>query len=115
MKRDPILYLQDIVDSITHIENYLVGVDKNQFEKDTKIQDAIIRRLEIIGEATKNLPLSLREKYPAVTWKSIAGLRDVLIHGYLGIMADRLWYVLNEKLLPLKKDIQKIIEQEKKP
>ncbi|MEM7827034.1 MAG: DUF86 domain-containing protein [Candidatus Aenigmatarchaeota archaeon] len=85
MKRDEIVYLKDILESIEKIEEYIKGVDKKKFLKDMQLQDSITRRLEIIGEATKNPPTKFRNKHSEAEWKKIAGMRDILIHGYFGI------------------------------
>lgn len=87
MTRNYDLLIYDILESIELIEDYLNGInnDKETFEKTKLVQDSIIRRLEIIGEATKNIPTDIREKYPDVPWKLMAGMRDVLIHSYFGI------------------------------
>ena len=82
MKRNVNLYLGDILKSIKSIESFSEGLTKEKLVSDDLHQSAIIRQLEIIGEATKNIPNSFREKYPEVPWKDISGFRDVMIHGY---------------------------------
>lgn len=69
---------------IKRIEEYVGGVTKDEFFKSTQLQDAIIRRIEIIGEAVKNLPAEIKEGYSDIAWKEVAGMRDILIHGYFG-------------------------------
>ena len=112
MTRDVRLYIEDILDSITKIECYMKNVDQQQFLNDSQIQDSILRRLEIIGEAVKNIPNSFRDKYPQIPWKNIAGLRDILIHEYFGVNIRRAWKVIIEdipnlknNLIAIKKDI----------
>ena len=85
MKRELGLYINDILESIDKIEGYIKNTGQTRFREDQQIQDAVIRRLEIIGEATKNIPDDLRIKYPDIPWKAIAGMRDILIHEYFGI------------------------------
>ena len=78
---------------------------KEQFMSDNKTQDAVMRRLEIIGEAVKNIPEYFRKKYPEISWKQIAGMRDVLIHGYFDINLQRVWLVLEKELPTFKNKI----------
>ena len=105
MKRDLRLYVEDIWESIVAIEEYTRGVSKPEFEDDRKLQDAVARRLETIGEAAKHLPDDFRLRYPDVPWKQIAGLRDVLIHEYFNVRIMRVWYVVANDLPALKQAI----------
>jgi uncharacterized protein with HEPN domain len=114
MKRDLLLFLDDILDSIRKIELFSKNFTKKKFEKDEKTQDAIVRRLEIIGEAVKNIPDYFREKYPKIPWRKIAGFRDIIIHAYFGINLDRVWAVVKEDLPELKKKIEFILSKENK-
>ncbi len=82
--KDDNIYIKHILESICLIETYLKGVTKQEFLSSLKLQDAIIRRLEIIGEATKKVSIGFRKKYPAIPWKEMAGTRDILIHEYFG-------------------------------
>jgi uncharacterized protein with HEPN domain len=102
VKRDLRLYVEDIWESILAIEEYTGNVSKSEFESDRKLQDAVARRLETIGEAAKNLPDDFRLRYPDVPWKQIAGLRDVLIHEYFNVREVRVWYVVANDLPALK-------------
>ncbi len=108
MKRDLRVYIEDILESIEKIEDYIDGVTKHIFYGETKIQDCVFRRLEIIGEAAKSIPDDFREKYPEIPWKSIAGMRDVLIHGYFEVKLERVWKVVEKDLPDLKRNIMKI-------
>ncbi|HMQ49204.1 MAG TPA: DUF86 domain-containing protein [Saprospiraceae bacterium] len=85
IKRDQIVFLEDIVDCIDKIEAYMYGLSEIEFEKNSEKQDAVIRRIEIIGEAVKNISNEVKEKYPTIPWKEMAGMRDVLIHQYFGV------------------------------
>jgi uncharacterized protein with HEPN domain len=108
MTRDVRLYLEDILDSISKIERYIHGVDEQRFVDDVQLQDSVLRRLEVIGEATKNIPQSIRDKYPHIPWRNIAGLRDVLIHAYFGVNLHRTWKVVNEDIPDLRNKIQQV-------
>ena len=88
------MYLEDILESIEKIEKYTHGLTLEQFEQNTESQDAVIRRLEILGEAVKGVPVEIREQYPAISWKQIAGMRDVLIHEYANVSLVRVWNVI---------------------
>ncbi len=103
MKRDLMLFIDDILENIGFIEDSTRKLSKAKFKSDRDIVDATIRRLEVIGEAVKNLPGSLTSKYPGTPWKEIAGFRDVLIHAYFGVNLDRLWNIVKHDLPGLKR------------
>lgn len=108
MKRNIQVYIEDIFESIEKIEQYLEDTDEDKFFNDSQIQDSVLRRLEVIGEAAKNVPDDFRGKYPDIPWKKIAGLRDVLIHEYFGVNLDRVWKIAKEDLPDLKEKISEI-------
>lgn len=105
MKRDPRLYLEDILAAITAIDKYTEGLTRHEFDQDQLIQDAVLRRLEIIGEATRQIPKELLDQFPQIPWRQIAGIRNRLTHEYFGIILDRVWKVLREDLIPLKEAV----------
>jgi uncharacterized protein with HEPN domain len=89
MPRDSKVYLEDILTAASWISSYVAGFTREQFGSDRKTVDAVVRNLEVIGEAVKALPPDVRDRAPDVEWQKIAGLRDVLIHAYSGIDLDR--------------------------
>lgn len=111
-KRKPDVYLQDILESIEQIEAYLDGISEGEFYKNGEKQDAVLRRLEIIGEAVKNLPDEIRERHDDMPWRKIAGMRDVIIHEYFGITLSMIWVVTQRDLPDLKKKVRQLIEDE---
>ena len=111
MKREIRIFLEDIKESIEKIEEYTQNISKEQFMSDNKTQDAVMRRLEIVGEAVKNIPEYFRKKYPEIPWKQIAGMRDVLIHGYFDINLQRVWLVLEKELPTFKNKIIQILKE----
>lgn len=98
MKKDVRVYIDDVLECIDKVEEYTEEVSEGEFYKNTQIQDAVIRRLEIIGEAIKNIPSDFREQYPDIPWRKIAGMRDVLIPGYAGVNLLRMWQVVIDDL-----------------
>ena len=102
-------YLNDILDSIISIKEFLVGIDFDLFCKDKKTQYAVIRALEIIGEASKKVPKEVRDIYTDIPWRSISGMRDKLIHDYFGVDIEVVWNTANEKILSLEDKIKNII------
>ena len=113
-ERDWQLFLHDINTCIERISIYVAGLDRKNFFNDQKTMDAVMRNLEVIGEAAKKLPENIKEKYPNVEWRKLAGLRDILIHHYFGIDEDIIWDVLVNKIPEVKIELGKISLKSKK-
>lgn len=111
MKKDLRPYLKDILESIEKIKEYTKEIKEENFYQDTQTQDAVLRRLEVMGEAVKNIPKDFKNKYPEVPWKKIAGMRDVLIHEYFGVNIKRIWKLAKDDLPGLKDNILKILDE----
>jgi len=106
------LFLEDIIESIEKIEKYINGMDFTVFAGDDKTVDAVVRNLEIIGEASKNIPENIKAGNPEVPWHRMSGLRNVLAHEYFGIDLNIIWKIAKENLpevIPLLKKILKNI------
>jgi len=106
MKKNDHVYLLHILEAIDQIHEYTLGLDYDAFLKSRLIQDGVIRQLEIIGEATKNLSQETRDKAPQIPWKDMAGLRDVLIHQYFGVDLVAVWTTLEQDLPLLEQEIR---------
>lgn len=108
MKRNYKLFIDDIRESISLIEDYTKNISEEEFKKDKKLQDAIIRRLEIMGEASKNIPSSLKEKNKQVLWFEISHFRNLIIHSYFEISPSTIWRTVKERIPKIKESIRKI-------
>jgi uncharacterized protein with HEPN domain len=110
-ERDDSVYLQHILDAISKIEEYTSKIIYDDFIQNSLIQDAVIRQIEIMGEATKKLSELLRNKYPQLPWKDIAGIRDKLIHEYFGVDIDAVWDTVKKDIPVLKLEIEKVLKE----
>jgi uncharacterized protein with HEPN domain len=107
--KDPRVYFEDILESIGKIEAYVGGKTYADFEADAKGQDAVVRRLEIIGEAVKNIPDEIKAAEPGIPWRQIAGMRDVIVHEYAVVSLERVWKVVTDDLGQLKSAVERIL------
>ncbi len=105
MKKDVFTFLEHILECIQLIEEYTRDKTEEDFFGSVQLQDAVIRRVEIIGEAVKNIPRKIKEGYPEVPWKEIAGMRDIIVHEYFGIDLELTWEVVRKDVPDLKKKI----------
>ena len=109
--REFIVYLRDIIDAVEKIEKFTEGMDSERFYADDKTAYAVIRALEIIGEATKKVPQNIKGSYPQVAWREMAGIRDKLIHDYFGVNLEVIWKTVQEDLPTLKPRILQILQE----
>jgi uncharacterized protein with HEPN domain len=111
--RNQRLYLKDILDAMESIEKFVQDMNFEDFKKDDKTVSAVIRKFEIIGEATKQIPDEIKQKSPEAPWKEMAGMRDRLIHFYFGVDYQLVWMTIKERIPKVKLYIKKILEKEK--
>lgn len=114
MKRDASIYLRDILENMERAVRFVGELDYEEFKSDEKTFYAVIRCIEIIGEASKNLPDTVKKQHPGIPWRDMAGMRDKTIHSYFGVNPIRVWQVVKEDLPELKPDIMKALKGMKK-
>lgn len=107
--RDYRLYIKDIVAAMESIEEFIAGMSYEEFQRDDKTASAVMRKLEIIGEAVKQLPIEVRAKHVAIPWKEMAGMRDKLIHFYFGVDYSLVWRAITERIPEVKRELEKIL------
>ena len=109
MKRDYLVYIEDIIDAMEKAEIAVSKVDYDHFAADFMINFVVVRALEIIGEATKRLPMSFRDRYPNIPWKKMAGMRDRIIHGYDNVNLEIVWQVVQKDIPQVKPQLLQIL------
>jgi uncharacterized protein with HEPN domain len=108
--RDQKLYLKDILTAMDAIEQFVKGLDIESFKNNDIVSSAVIRKFEIIGEATKSIAEEIKQKYSAIPWKDMAGMRDRLIHFYFGIKYELVWETIKKEIPKIKPLIKKILK-----
>lgn len=111
MKKRYLLFLNDIIESMNRIDIYTKGVDYDSFCNNQMLIDAVIRNLEVIGEASRNIPEEIRNEYNNVPWRKMIGLRNILIHEYFGVDESIIWEIINRDFPETKPLILKIVQE----
>jgi len=109
-KRSPRMFIEDILEAMDRIERYIRGLTHETFVRNEMVVDAVIRNLEIIGEASRNIPKDVREAYAEIPWKRMIGLRNIAIHEYFGIDLDIIWEIITRNLPETKPMIVEMLE-----
>lgn len=109
MKRDYRVYLRDMLQALHNASQFLEGLSYKEFVADRKTISAVVRELEIVGEATKQIPKSIRKKYPQIPWSDMAGMRDKLIHFYFGVDLEIVWETVKVRIPALKPLIEDVL------
>ncbi|MFH0701387.1 MAG: DUF86 domain-containing protein [Candidatus Woesearchaeota archaeon] len=111
MNKEPRIFLEHIMEAVNLVESFTRNGPKEKFFKDKLVQSGVIRQMEVIGEAVKNLPLDFVNRYPQVPWGNIAKMRDKLIHNYFGVNLEITYKVVKEELPKLKEQVSKILKE----
>src|SRR5438132_13668324 len=107
-KRDPTLLIQDMLTAIGRIERYIQGKDHAAFIQDEMVIDAVVRNLEVLGEAARQLPEEFTTKHPEVPWRLVSGLRNRIVRDYFGLVIEIIWQIISRDLQPLKFQLQSL-------
>lgn len=110
-KRNVLVYFDDIIESMENIEEYIEGHTFDTFQTNKMVFDAVIRNLEVIGEASKNVPDDIRERYEDIPWQRMVGLRNILIHEYFGINKQIVWKIITENLPDIKPKVKQLLNE----
>ena len=111
MKREFLDYVEDVIEAMSNSEEFVRGMKYEEFTRDQKTIYAVVRALEIIGEAVRKIPASVRNRYPEIPWKNMAGMRDKLIHEYFGVNLRIVWDAVQKDIPPLKPFFEKILKE----
>lgn len=115
MSRDISLYFKDILQNMQEAEEFIRGLSREQFAADKKTLNAVLRSIEVIGEAAKNVPEDVRARHPLVPWKEMAGMRDKVIHFYFGVDVETVWLVIKDRIPSIRPVIEQIFRGMEKP
>ena len=110
-KRNPKLYLDDMLNAITKIGDYIENLTYEEFIQNDMAMDAVLRNLEVFGEAAKGIPEDIKEKYPDIPWRRITGLRNIVIHEYFGVDLENIWKIITENIPEVKPPIMKLSQE----
>jgi len=110
-KRNWTLFVQDMLESIDHIVQYTSGMSFQDFLQDHRTQDAVVRNLEVLGEAARRIPPAIQERYPEIQWAQIVSLRNRLIYGYFLVDYGIVWEIVQNELPPLRQRLEQIIQE----
>lgn len=111
MQREPKVFLEDIYTAADKIEKYTNGLTYDEFVDDDLVTDAVVKNILVIGEATKNIPEEIRQENPHIEWRKMAGMRDMVIHGYFSINYRIIWDVVTNKIPTLKSHIKQLLQK----
>ncbi len=111
MSRNIALYIKDILQNMSDAEDFISGMSYEEFSNDKKTLNAVMRSIEVIGEAAKNIPDDIRNLYPVLPWKEMAGMRDKVIHFYFGVDKEIIWVVVKERIPVLKPVISRLLRE----
>ena len=114
MKRDYKLFIKDLLECINKIEDFVGEMSFDEFMKDEKTKSAVVREIEVMGEAVKNVPSSIRERYKDIPWNQMAKTRDKIIHFYFGVDYEIVWRVIKERLPEIKPSLEKMLKEMEK-
>jgi len=110
MNRNVAIYLKDILESMENAEKFVENLTYDEFATDAKTFYAVVPWIDIIGEAAKNVPRPIRQQYPAIPWKEMAGMRDKVMHFYFGVKPERVWLVVKEDVPQIRPLVQKALQ-----
>lgn len=110
MKREPLIYIQDMLESIEYIEEDTQELSEKEFSQTRIVQQAVVRNIEIIGEAVQQLPKEFIARYPSIPWRKIAATRNKIIHEYFGLKLDVIWKTIQNDLPELRKQLKEVLK-----